>query len=78
MKRIVLYFGFLILFSFAIAFNTNLNKNGENLNINIENVEALARGEWEIQLVFCAVTEPTVCVVFEDGYFVIGYRLYGK
>jgi hypothetical protein len=41
-----------------------------------ENIEALADGESSIGIAFCALVNSEICIIYPDGYFVIGYRQY--
>jgi hypothetical protein len=75
MKKKILSIFTVMVILISIVCNIVQNKNEAVLSdILSENIEALAGGE--IGFAFCALVQPTYCIIYPDGYFVIGYRQY--
>jgi hypothetical protein len=78
MKRIisVLCVSFLLSLSF-FNLRFNINQDDKKRSFSLENIDALAAGNGEIDFTFCAVINNNICVMYSDGYFLIGFRQYG-
>ncbi len=71
MKKYILA---IIVITCAISTYIHHKKNITQEVFLLENIEALARGEVEIPGV-CAAISPKVCMVFSDGYFLLGIKV---
>jgi hypothetical protein len=65
---------FFFLFLSFLNLQYNINQDDKKTNFSLENIEALSA---EIDFTFCAYINNNICVIYGDGYFIIGLRQYG-